>query len=83
VVNDYLKRLDAPGAGVRFIDIGRRFLESDGRISARVMPDFLHLSHRGYEIWGEAIRPVLAEMVSSGALRADARTAPGWRLGGA
>lgn len=27
------------------------------------MPDYLHLSKRGYEIWAEAIRKPLAELL--------------------
>jgi lysophospholipase L1-like esterase len=38
---------------VEFLDIGGAFLEKDGSISAEVMPDSLHLSPRGYRIWGE------------------------------
>jgi lysophospholipase L1-like esterase len=26
------------------------------------MPDYLHLSRKGYEIWAEAIRPVMEEL---------------------
>ena len=29
------------------------------------MPDFLHLSARGYEIWAEAILPTLNDMLKS------------------
>jgi len=27
------------------------------------MPDYLHLSERGYEIWGNAIEPKLKELL--------------------
>jgi lysophospholipase L1-like esterase len=27
------------------------------------MPDYLHLSRRGYEIWAESIEPRLAELI--------------------
>ncbi len=53
----------ADGQAVRFLDIGDRLLEDDGRISQEIMPDFLHLSPAGYEIWAKAIEPVLAEML--------------------
>jgi lysophospholipase L1-like esterase len=44
---------------VRFLDIGAKFLDADGKIPATVMPDQLHLSPAGYRIWAEAIMPTL------------------------
>ena len=38
-------------------------LNPDGTISKDVMPDFLHPSAKGFEIWSQAMEPVLAEMV--------------------
>ena len=40
---------------VTFMDIGDRFLSEDGSISNEIMPDFLHLSPAGYDIWLKAI----------------------------
>lgn len=40
---------------VTFLDINARFLDPEGRIPDRLMPDHLHLSVEGYEIWGKAI----------------------------
>ncbi len=40
---------------VTFLDIGERFLSTDGSISKDIMPDFLHLSPDGYAIWTQAI----------------------------
>jgi lysophospholipase L1-like esterase len=48
---------------VRYIDIGQRFLEPDGSISATIMPDFIHPSPEGYRRLGDAVRPVLDEMM--------------------
>ncbi len=39
--------------------LGDRFVATDGRIPKTIMPDFLHLSPRGYEMWAEAIVPTL------------------------
>lgn len=44
-------------AGVHFLDISDKFLEKEGTISKEIMPDYLHLSEKGYEIWAEAIEP--------------------------
>lgn len=61
--NAMLKTIGEGGAGepamsrVHFLDISDKFLEPNGTISKEVMPDFLHLSQKGYEIWAEAILP--------------------------
>ena len=39
------------------------FLEDDGSMSRAIMPDFLHLSTRGYEIWAKSIENTLAKML--------------------
>ncbi len=57
-VNQALARL-ADGRMIEYLDFGSRLIEADGSISMEVMPDFLHLSERGYEIWAEAIAPTL------------------------
>ena len=43
------------GPGVQYLDIGSRFLRDDGSISPSIMPDYLHLSSEGYQIFSEAI----------------------------
>lgn len=40
---------------VTYLDIGKQFLLEDGTLSKDLMPDFLHLSDKGYGIWGCAI----------------------------
>ncbi len=61
-VNDAIQKL-ADGKRVRFLDLGPKFLEPDGTLSAEVMPDFLHPSTKGYEIWAANMKPVLLEML--------------------
>jgi lysophospholipase L1-like esterase len=48
---------------VKFLDIGSKFLEADGTISKDIMPDALHPSAKGYQIWADAMEPTLAEMM--------------------
>ena len=60
-INRALAKLD-DGAHVRFLDIGDRFLAPDGSLTKEMMPDALHLSYRGYQIWAEALAPILEEM---------------------
>jgi lysophospholipase L1-like esterase len=59
-INHELAKLH-DGQHVFFLDIGRRFLDpdGDGDIPRTIMPDLLHPSLRGYEIWADAIREPL------------------------
>lgn len=59
--NEILAKLD--GKNVKYLDIGGKFLEPDGSLSKEIMPDFLHLSEKGYAIWAEAIDKDLKEML--------------------
>jgi lysophospholipase L1-like esterase len=52
------------GGSVEYLDISARFMEPDGTISEDVMPDFLHLSPKGYEIWSEAIQDKVRALLS-------------------
>lgn len=49
--------------GVRVVDVGPKLLDKGGGLTREVAPDFLHVSARGYEIWAEAIRGPLAELL--------------------
>jgi len=51
------------GKKITYLDIGDKFLVN-GKVSRGIMPDFLHLSPRGYEIWATAIAPVVRKMLT-------------------
>ncbi len=57
-INKLIARLD-DARNVLFVDFGDKFLEPDGTMSPEIMPDFLHPSAKGYEIWAEAIKPII------------------------
>lgn len=61
-INQVLAKLD-DSKNVYFLDIGHQFLTSDGILPAEIMPDYLHLSGKGYQIWADAIEPKLAELL--------------------
>jgi len=61
-VNEKVAKLD-DGAHVKFLDIGKAFLEDDGTISKEVMPEYLHLSRLGYRRWADAMEPTLWSML--------------------
>lgn len=50
-------------AKVHFLDIGATFVSADGSISKELMPDFLHLTPRAYELWAAAIEPHVAALL--------------------
>lgn len=62
-VNEIVSKLDDGGKTVKYLDIGQKFLNEEGNLTKEIMPDYLHLSTRGYEIWAEAITPTLKEML--------------------
>jgi lysophospholipase L1-like esterase len=62
-INFNLKNLDDGGKTVKFIDFGAKFLQPDNTISKEIMPDFLHLSEKGYRIWADEIKEPLAELL--------------------
>ena len=62
-----LNALIAPlgdGKHVHFLDIGPAFLRPDGVLTARVMPDYLHLSPAAYQAWADAMRPTLERLMA-------------------
>jgi lysophospholipase L1-like esterase len=61
-VNSTISKLD-DGKNVFFLDIGAKFLQPDGTLTKEIMPDFLHLSAKGYQIWADAITPKLTQLL--------------------
>jgi len=53
----------ADGRMIYYLDIGNKFLAADGTLSKEIMPDYLHLSQKGYEIWAKAIEPTLSKLL--------------------
>ncbi|HTJ79224.1 MAG TPA: GDSL-type esterase/lipase family protein [Rariglobus sp.] len=48
---------------VSFVDIGPKMIEADGTISREMMPDFVHPQAKGYQIWADAIQPIIDQYV--------------------
>jgi lysophospholipase L1-like esterase len=61
-INAIITSLD-DGKTVFYKDIGKDFLDQDGGLSGEIMPDYLHLSAKGYDIWGKAIKADIEKLV--------------------
>jgi lysophospholipase L1-like esterase len=61
-VNQALAKL-ADNQKIYYIDFGSQLIEADGSIARTVMPDYLHLTEKGYQIWADAMEPKLQELL--------------------
>jgi lysophospholipase L1-like esterase len=62
-VNERLARL-ADGKRIRFVDINAKLADANGRLyEGMAEPDGLHLALRGYQVWADALRPILVEVL--------------------
>jgi lysophospholipase L1-like esterase len=57
-INKIISTFD-DGNRVTYLDIGDKFLQPDGSISPEIMPDFTHPTPKGYQIWADAVSPVI------------------------
>ena len=62
-VNEKIVKL-ADGKKIIFADFGASFLDANGEISPDVMPDGLHLTAKGYDIWYQQLAPLLAKLMA-------------------
>jgi Lysophospholipase L1 and related esterases len=53
----------ADGDRIRFLDINHLLADPTGRLHDEVTTDKLHLTLTGYRIWGEALKPLLLELL--------------------
>jgi lysophospholipase L1-like esterase len=61
--NKIIQKLD-DGQHVFYMDIGQKFLDAQGNFLPEAFrPDNLHPAAKGYEIWGEAVKDKIAELM--------------------
>jgi lysophospholipase L1-like esterase len=61
-INARLEKL-ADGKQVRWLDVNNQLADADGKLFEGVTTDGLHLSVEGYQIWADALKPVLKELL--------------------
>ena len=63
LINQVNRRLEmfAKSEKIAFVDIGLKMVSPYGTISKEIMGDFCHPTEKGYQIWAEAIRSMIAE----------------------
>jgi lysophospholipase L1-like esterase len=64
------------GDRVSFVDIGSKLIEPNGEILPSMMPDALHPTAKGYQIWSDAILPIIDKYVPRKAAAATPSNAP-------
>jgi lysophospholipase L1-like esterase len=62
-VNAEISKLDDGGKTVKYLDIGDKFLQPDGTISKEIMNDYLHLTPKGYQIWADAVKGPINDLL--------------------
>lgn len=53
----------ADGQRIRYLDINRQLADPEGRLYEGMTVDGLHLSVKGYQVWADALKPVLTELL--------------------
>jgi lysophospholipase L1-like esterase len=61
-VNEQLARI-ADGKKVRYLNINEKLADKEGKLLEGMSPDRLHLSAKGYQVWADALKPVLTELL--------------------
>jgi lysophospholipase L1-like esterase len=53
----------ADGRRVRYLDINGKLADADGKLFDGMAVDGLHLSLKGYQVWADALTPLLTELL--------------------
>jgi lysophospholipase L1-like esterase len=65
-INEKIARL-ADGKAIRYLNINDKLADSDGKLLEGMTVDGLHLSLRGYQVWADALKPLLTELLGPAA----------------
>jgi lysophospholipase L1-like esterase len=62
-INNYMSTLDN-GNSVRFANIDSQFTDASGNPRTDLLPDQIHPNQKGYQVWSDAVSPLLNSMLS-------------------
>ena len=62
-INEIIKDFEDEESGIWFFSIGDKFLTEEGVLSKTIMPDLLHPNAKGYEIWADAMEPMIRQLM--------------------
>jgi lysophospholipase L1-like esterase len=65
IINKINARLSkfADGKTIRYLNINDKLAKSDGTLLDGMTVDRLHLSTKGYQVWADALKPILTEIL--------------------
>jgi lysophospholipase L1-like esterase len=75
-VNSLLAAIDDGGKTIKYVDLGPRLIGPDGTVPKELMPDGVHLSEQGYQVWADAVAAPLKELMGGLATAVAPATAP-------
>ena len=61
-INENIARF-ADGGTIRYLDISDKLADSDGKLFDGMTVDRVHLSLKGYQVWADALKPLLTELL--------------------
>jgi lysophospholipase L1-like esterase len=61
-INEKIAKL-ADGKTIRYLNINDKLADSDGKLFEGMTVDRLHLSAKGYQVWADALKPQLTELL--------------------
>jgi lysophospholipase L1-like esterase len=61
-INEKIAKL-ADGKTIRYLDINDKLADRDGKLREGMTVDRLHLSLKGYQVWADALKPLLRELL--------------------
>jgi len=67
-VNSRLPELAEDDPSVTHLNINDHFLDEQGRLSRKLLPDLLHPNTRGYKVWAAAMEPTLSRLLGDDAI---------------
>jgi hypothetical protein len=61
-INEKIAKL-ADGKSIRYLNINDKLADKDGKLLEGMSQDRLHLSVKGYQVWADALKPLLTELL--------------------